>query len=525
MLGSMTLFQTTGILTLSIEIGEIAAKIFESPDVSNYEKVAGDVQKHYLDQCEQVNNANPYFWEALVTGELPSSPKSYGSGSIDEARRVLHYCRQAWDESGDTLAVVEADTGRYVRVHEGPKPDEKRLFLERRRGTEVAFPSKIKYSDATRLLQRVRVDNSSGRSALGRRRELLLYTAGVYSSGGHRNGRGGWAVWLANTLPGATKVVSGRLEDEGPFGHASPTSSTRAALRAVVVALRLSDWKEKGFDTIVIATDAFHVVEDATDRLKGWGRTKWKQHTGEKVPNEDLWEMLFGEVERWRTARNLPDTAQLTGITLNFTQIPSPSGAQQIYRLAICLAGESPFLDEYGNYIKEMGSNRHLTPAYTPESALSILNGPSPISMILIADAAIARHREVWERIIDHMRNGARVVMAGSFSSTVTTGEFQRLLTIAGLPWKKASCYRADISLQPGIVDEYLTNRIHYYDFYGKFAFIEGVEKDAAWYINQDSHAEAAIALTKFGLGRLGYIGSVDVDEPSVVIACAMFGR
>lgn len=56
------------------------------------------------------------------------------------------------------------------------------------------------------------------------------------------------------TEDGAAKTVLGHLENEGPFGDHSIATSNRADLRAAIAALRLSNWKQEGFDTIVIAT-------------------------------------------------------------------------------------------------------------------------------------------------------------------------------------------------------------------------------------------------------------------------------
>jgi ribonuclease HI len=529
-------------------IGELAEDIFESSDADRVARLAIDIRKQYLDLCERINNANPYFWEGIATEELPSAPGPHEPRSLEEARLVLLHCRRAWDESEDALVMVEADTGRYIRPYEGPKTMENPVSLERRRGTGAAFPSKIEHAEATLLLEHVSVNNSSGRSVLGDRRKLLLYTDGACINNGYQDPHGGWAVWLGmRTLDGAANVVSGRLENQGPFGDHSIATSNRAELRAAIAALRLSGWKQEGFGTIVIATDSTYVLDGATAWTKGWVRNGWKLQSGHNVRNRDLWEMLLGEVERWKNqgvdvcvlniprehnadadaaakeaARTIPDTVQFTDITLSSTQAPSTNNELQPYVLAICLAGESLFQDICGDFIKGMPAHARLTLVYNPESALDFLNGPLPPAMILIADAAIARHREVWERTIDHMRNGATVVAAGCFSSMATTGEFQRLFTIAGLPWRRGSYHRADTRLQPRIIDEHLTSCLPI-SLYEKFIFVADLKQSEAWYDDQDTPDQAAVAFTKVGSGRLGYIGSVNTDQSSVRIASAMF--
>lgn len=530
-------------------LGEVAEDIFESSNSSRVEKLARDIQKQYLDLCERVNTANPYFWEGLATEELSSAFGPHEPGSLDEAGLVLHHCRRAWEESEDALVMAEADTGRYIRAYEGSKPVGNPVSLERRRGTGIAFPSKIEYAGTTDFVEQVSVDHSSGRAVFGDKGRLLLYTDGACLNNGNHDPRGGWAVYFGMaTRAGVVNSASGRLENQGPFGDHSIATSNRAELRAAIAALRLNDWKQEGYHTIVIATDSTYVLDGATAWTKGWVRNGWKLQRGDNVKNRDLWEMLLGEVERWKSqgvdvcllkiprgsngnadytakeaARTMPDTVQFTDVTLGSIQAPSTNHELQPYVLAICLAGEPMFQDLCGDLITGIRAHARLTPAYNPESALSFLNGPSPPSMVLIADAEITRHRKVWERVIDHMRNGAAVVVAGCFSSMVTTGEFQRLFTIVGVPWRRGSYHRADISLQTRIIDEHLTSCLPK-SFNEKCSFVADVKKSEAWYVDEDTPGQAAVAFTKVKSGRLGYIGSVNVELSSVLVACAMFG-
>ncbi|KAI6764092.1 hypothetical protein HG530_007881 [Fusarium avenaceum] len=96
------------IASIDRPLGELAEGIFESSDSSRVETLARDLQEQYLHLYERANASNPYFWEGLVTEELPSAPGPYVSGSLDEARLVLYHCRRAWDASEDALVMVEA---------------------------------------------------------------------------------------------------------------------------------------------------------------------------------------------------------------------------------------------------------------------------------------------------------------------------------------------------------------------------------------------------------------------------------
>lgn len=52
------------------------------------------------------------------------------------------------------------------------------------------------------------------------------------------------------------RILSDRLELEGPFGDSHQQTSIRAELRAVIAALSSRVWRGEGFKTIVVATDS-----------------------------------------------------------------------------------------------------------------------------------------------------------------------------------------------------------------------------------------------------------------------------
>lgn len=118
-------------------------------------------------------------------------------------------------------------------------------------------------------------------------------------------------------------LASDRLEKKGPFGDVSPQTSNRAELRAVIAALRFRFWPGEGCRRFVIATDSEYVVEGATNWVKTWVENGWKtiggygQRAGEDVKNRDLWEVLLGEVERYKTGHRY-----YGGMDIQFWKIP-----------------------------------------------------------------------------------------------------------------------------------------------------------------------------------------------------------
>ena len=79
---------------------------------------------------------------------------------------------------------------------------------------------------------------------------------------------------------GPENVVSGRLEEKGPFGDKYTSTSNRAELRAAIAAVRLCDWRADGVENIIMATESSYVFDGATNWAEGWIRKDWKTLSG-----------------------------------------------------------------------------------------------------------------------------------------------------------------------------------------------------------------------------------------------------
>ncbi|KAK8058998.1 RNase H domain-containing protein [Apiospora phragmitis] len=178
---------------------------------------------------------------------------------------------------------------------------------EKRRGTGRAFPTKFcppspTITPAELFAGRrawMRATRYTHRNDPGM---LLLLTDGACLNNGLANPKAGWAfVHHAGTgTDDPDGVAQGRLEAKGPFGDDAIQSSNRAELRAVIAALRFRHWVGENFHTVVIATDSEYVVEGSTVWAKNWVQNGWRTRARAPVKNSDLWEMLLGEVERWK---------------------------------------------------------------------------------------------------------------------------------------------------------------------------------------------------------------------------------
>ncbi|KXX75727.1 Ribonuclease H [Madurella mycetomatis] len=502
------------------------------------------LKEQYRRLCVLVNDANPYFWDALVDeGEEANLPSYYSLGSKEEADPVLHQCKRAWQESEDAILMIAADTSSFVPVYKGPTADpgagglqsvdlgQRARDLDKRRGTGDAFPSRFKPPQSTsspaELFPVTHMDRGrSSRFVSGNDpKKVLVYADGACVNNGQAEPRAGWAVIVA--------------------------TSNRAELRAAIAVLRLCDWRSEGFDTVVIATDSAYVVDGATGWVKGWVRNGWKTRIGD-VKNKDLWELLLGEVERWNgrglrvafwaiprelntyadgaakeAAQKRTTEAEFRDVMIEppwLTTTATNTGAGPgTHILALCLENEALFDDVFGNLVSQVTSKAKMERAATPETALNMLSQEPPPSVILVVDGALTRRRKVWERVIDNLREGATVVLAGSFSSMVNQGEFNRFFTRLGLPWRQGSYHRATVTLRRNAVGCHLASRLPS-AYSQKALFVANVDKSAAWYTEAETSNEAAVAFAKVGSGRLCYVGDVNGEEGSDAVVLAMCG-
>ncbi|RKF56771.1 putative rnase h domain protein [Erysiphe neolycopersici] len=152
-------------------------------------------------------------------------------------------------------------------------------------------------------------------------REILLYADGACI----RSSKGGCAAgWAFVYRPSAYNedgdlthagTISGRLEVKGPTGKIYAPTSNRAELRAAIAALQFLDWSEdcnRGWRSVVIATDSEYVTCSVTKWIADWEDTNWKLEDKSNVNNEDLWKLLLEEVRKYHAE----------GVKIAFWRIP-----------------------------------------------------------------------------------------------------------------------------------------------------------------------------------------------------------
>ncbi|KAK0719115.1 hypothetical protein B0H67DRAFT_642499 [Lasiosphaeris hirsuta] len=329
-----------------------------------------------------VNDANPYFWEALVDGETPLPPASFSAGSKEEAGMAVRQCKSAWEESEDAMVMIEADTLQYVSVYTGP---------------------------------------------------------------------------AAVTAASASNV---HVPPDGPENREEnkPSQSTSSP--------------SKLFSSTPL------------------GRGQAKAAADKPAAPESKGVMLHGP------------SRTMTGV--------QPGGRI----LELCLEHEGMFDGVFGSLVSQIRGKATVERATTVEATLRMLNQEPAPAVILVADGAVTRQKKVRERVIDRLREGATVALAGCFSSTVSRGGFNSFFASLGLPWQQGSYYRTTVSLCLGATSAMVANRLPA-SYSQKALFVKNIEGSAAWYTEMEFSNEAAVACTKVGLGSLGYVGDVNGEMES----------
>ncbi|KAH6847420.1 hypothetical protein B0I37DRAFT_391333 [Chaetomium sp. MPI-CAGE-AT-0009] len=506
-------------------LGELVrARIRSDFDVS---EMAALVGYQYRRLCRVVNNANPHFWDALFDGEIPPMPDSYSSGTVEEAHLAVHQCRAAWHESEGAIDMVNSETARFTLVYRAPRglpgagagdPHwEGHGELKRAKGlikswaTGGAFPSKAQATLPIRhpvdLFTPMPVGTRQTWRFVSRldRATALVYTDGACANNGQTNPRGGWAVVLGPADGGNAPIVSGRLEETGPFGDRDcVATSNRAELRAAIAALRLSNWDKEGLP---------------------WVRNWWKTRKGGHVKNRDLWDLLLGEKIPRELNSDADEAAKAAAndkpAVMEFTD--AVVSGTRVSVLLLCLEYESLFDAVHKRLVTCIAAKANMERATTVEAALDILARQDPPSIILVADGAITRHRKVCEAVIDSLWDGATVVLAGCFSSMVSMGQCNRFFARLGLPWEQGWYERTMVDLGRNTVHARLASRLPS-TYSQKAVFMKKVAPSAAWYTSRKSSRQTAVAFTKVGVGRLGYVGDVNGEEASNTVVLAMCG-
>ncbi|KAL1843997.1 hypothetical protein VTJ49DRAFT_6401 [Mycothermus thermophilus] len=147
------------------------------------------------------------------------------------------------------------------------------------------------------------------------------------------------------------------------------------------------------------------------------------------------------------------DTTHLVSVYQG-TSTPSPTAAPTTGRptpiVALCVDYPELVNDVYKGIISRITSKVQMDQATTPEKALELLGKTPRPPVILVADSHIGRNNKVLESVADCLYAGSTVILCGCFSTMISEGQFTRMFTRLGLPWRRGSYTRETTKLWPG---------------------------------------------------------------------------
>lgn len=526
-------------------IGSTAREIW-GRDKANVQSAIDTLKKHYTVLFKRVHEVNEHFWSLMLLEPEETLRPMYTYGSPEEAMLVLDRNQRAFEETKDAIPLIDVEYSKMTTGYQGTADNTESIgevkTLEKRRGHGQGFPWPMKtrcrpnkiFTLAEDRLRFVRHD-------LGPQvKQVLVYIAGARSTDGKQFG---WSVACGST-PERQCILSGRLENKGPFGDQHEATLDRAALRAAVAALRISDWRKEGFNFITIATDSTYVHEGASLGVRTWIHD-WMTAKENNVTNRDLWELMLGDVERfwnqdtkiafWNVKKELnwmandaalkaanEGTADEEFKDIVLKPISATSGSQTRV-LALCLDTSTMLEEAFTPIYSALSSKGRFDKATTPAEARSLLNAQPLPTVIYVNDGAVAKSKKAWDRILDLCRKGATVILAGAFSSFVNPQQFKNLFAKAGLTWTSGSYHRATVKLRSQNVPSSLAGRLPATDNQ-KCLYAANVKSSDIWYAESDNSTEAAVAVAKIGNGRLAYLGDVNGEAASVAVISALLG-
>lgn len=159
----------------------------------------------------------------------------------------------------------------------------------------------------------------------------------------------------------------------------------------------------------------------------------------------------------------------------------------------------------------------------TSEGALNYIKS-GWLNIILISDPAIVdeNNRELLAATLEWVKHGCTMVCMGFFAATI---QYPRLDAMFkehfGFKWRAAEYTKHDVRLQRN-VDETMIRRASLMpDFYAKALYLSHVPASETVYTGGSANAAYA-AFASVGLGKLGYIRDVNIDEEPERLILAM---
>ncbi len=190
----------------------------------------------------------------------------------------------------------------------------------------------------------------------------------------------------------------------------------------------------------------------------------------------------------------------------------------------------------YSPLLDKLRSKARLQRTEKPQSAIRLLSEQPRLSAAMITDEALANNEnnvQVWEAVLQYVREGGTCVIMGQFSSFVKPLLMKPFFAKAGLWWEAGAYRRVTLMLKQRVVGRDLAMKLPL-QYAPKPLSARNVAHADAWYhtdensvvedLALDNMGETPVAFAHVGSGWLGYVGDVNAEEDSDDIILAMCG-
>lgn len=379
---------------------------------------------------------------------------------------------------------------------------------------------------------------------------VFVLVDGACTNNGRPGAQGGWAVVYGRQAEsGPPRVVSGRLEEKGPYGGPDivPTSN-RAELRASIAALRLCSWKQEGFKRLVIATDSSYVGDGATRWSKSWTCNVSRTANGAPVQNRDLWELLLRELSFWgfggfpvlfwKIPRELNQEVDAAAKAASVHGFREPEFVDWVVRepqppksptemapgkrwdlvLVLCPGSKALVDCRYRPLLSRIRCHVHVELGQTMQQSLRFLEESPARSVILITDNAICCHTTLFSLVLGHLRKGSVVILAGDF------GRFEAEYVHAvfdkfGVAWRLGGITHTEVVRRAGFSIDHPRLSTMMPLAYSQWGLqLTRVPLRETVYA-QDSLDQTPAAVAKIGQGYLCFVGDEAPQSEDIIMA------
>ncbi|KAM3426828.1 hypothetical protein NHJ13734_009240 [Beauveria thailandica] len=166
---------------------------------------------------------------------------------------------------------------------------------------------------------------------------------------------------------------------------------------------------------------------------------------------------------------------------------------------------------------------------------------PQP-STVLITDQALTlpENAALWTAVLNYVAGGAIVIIMDFFQSFVLPDDIKPFFTRAGLPWARGRYQRTTLTVKKAAAAAAGVNFQKLPQSYSqKAVYVSNVSDEDMLYKTDDNSVleslvfapesahvtgETAVALSRVGAGRIGYVGDVNAEAGSHVVVLAICG-